>query len=105
MPYLFYCDLCEQLIKEGDTKYLLSVRKLVQRDDTEENYNQEEFGQIGANDIYKFIKNIKKETVTIEICSKCHAIFEKFVKLRLKELKKIQKQLKPYEEDEVDGNV
>ena len=100
--YILYCDLCNMPIKEGEYKHLLVIRPLKHLSESETNYAEEDNAY---NDILSAIKNYKKEMVSYEICPKCKAVFDKFVKLRVNELKKLHKQLKPYEEDEVDGNA
>ena len=94
--YILYCDICEMPIKETEKVYVLSIREALQ--------NPEEMKD--QDDIYDCLKKSMDSSDKREICSKCKKIFEKFVSLRVKEIKKLQKQLNHIErEDEVDGNV
>jgi len=92
---ILYCDICEMPIKDTEKVYVLSLREAPQ--------NQEEIND--PNDVYDFLKKIQDKTDKREICSKCKAVFDKFIKLRRSEVKKLHKKIKYLEEDEVDGNV
>jgi ribosomal protein S26 len=94
--YVLYCDICGCPIKDHETLYVLSVRKTTQNS-TEEKIETPE-------DMYELLNKSRAESQAQEICPKCKAVFDKFIKLRASEVKKLHKKIKYLEEDEVNGN-
>ena len=92
MSYLCLCDICEQIIKEGENKSVLAMNEI-----------KEENGRIKLLTAEDFISRLQSRNKDIrfwEICSKCKVLLDKFLAMRIKDLKKIEEELKSLEEKE-----
>jgi len=85
-----YCDVCQRLIKEGESKYVLGINPVKQRNENEEENE--------IKDMATYIENYQKKYAlvqTFEICQECKNILEYLFKTRKEErqflLKKIEK--------------
>ena len=90
MAQLLLCDLCKEIIKTNDKKYIFAYYKVNQEEDEETRKMQFE----------ELIKNIyagkcdDRNIKVVEICDKCIGVFGHFMSLRQKELKKSRKEVK-----------
>jgi len=94
--YLFYCDICQVPIKEDEDRYILAINKTKGRDLE----NDKEF--VTIDDFIRRLQENKKYIKTYEICKKCKKVLEHFLNLRIKEIRKIQRELEQLEEKEND---
>ena len=85
--YLCYCDICQLPIKEDEFKYILAVNKVEVK---EEFYEKR---AMTMEDLLHHIKTTGKTVKSYEICSKCKAILDRFLGLRIEEIKKIKKEM------------
>jgi hypothetical protein len=90
--YIFYCDVCEQIIKEGEDKFILAINKVGRDREEPKIMNYEDF----INRLQQKNKTIR----TYEICIKCKELLDKFLAMRRNDLKKLEQQLKFLEEKE-----
>lgn len=92
MSNLCLCDVCEQIIKEGDNKFVLAINKISQQSEN-----------INVVDYESFIEKLKTKAKGIryyEICETCKNILDKFLAMRKKDMKKLVEQLKSLEDNE-----
>ena len=78
-----YCDICQSLIKEGATKFILGINEMTETGD-----NSKE----KIEDFAEFVRRYRDgiESVQIyEICEDCKKILEYLFKMRMKERRKI----------------
>jgi hypothetical protein len=79
-----YCDICYQVIKPGDKKYVLAIHILTQKG----NENKEEtYEALQRN--YQYYNKIEHH----EVCVECKKVLEYFFHVRKEELRKIKKEL------------
>ena len=95
MSYLCLCDVCQQIIKIGEEKYILAVNEVLHQKAGARVMNYDDF--------VKMLQKRNEELQTHEICGKCKILLDKFLSLRRKELKKIEQELNFLEEEEKNG--
>ena len=86
---LTYCDICHELIKIGDKKYILGVNPVKQE--------SEKIEEELKKNVYDYLRHVQHQTEKIqimEICEECKKVLEYFFHIRKKELEKTKLELK-----------
>jgi len=84
MAQVTYCDLCGEIIKIGDKKYILGVHSVTEESEEERHAQLVEV----LKELYKEMKVTQRRVQLYEMCPKCVQVFLHFVNLRKKELEK-----------------
>jgi len=79
-----HCDICGEVITK--TVYVVSILKSSYKED-----NASNFEKMTATEFISKLQKQKKTVKTKEVCPECIKVWQHFIKLRLKELKKIKK--------------
>ncbi len=97
---VIFCDICHELIKEGDKKYILGVNPVKQESEQVE----EEL----KKNVYEYLRHVQNQINKLqlmEICEECKKVLEYFFSIRKKELEEtkleIQKMIKNNSLDEI----
>jgi len=103
MSYVLYCDLCNNLIKEGDSKFTFSILETITENlaKEEEQYynNQAEYLQ----NLMSKVKKRKEEVKVFEICKNCKRILDHFISLRVSRARKIYEIIKNIDKKSMEG--
>jgi len=82
MAQVTYCDLCHEIIKPNDNKFIFAMYPLTEED---ENTKKMRFAEI-LDALYKGKTYEDKAIKVVEICNSCSGVFAHFMSLRKKEL-------------------
>ena len=100
MSYLCLCDVCQQVIKLGDKKYILGLNSTQQTESESYSYNSSQDGMESLQDLIGRMENRTKHVKVLEICEKCKRVFDHFINLRIERVKKIALKLEKIEKGE-----
>lgn len=91
MSAIICCDLCREIIKPNDRKYIFAYYVVTE---TDEETRKSQFEEI-IKAIYSGKYNYANEDIkVVEICEQCVGIFSKFMMLRHEDLAKSKKAVK-----------
>jgi len=90
MAQLLLCDLCKEIIKLRDKKYIFGLYCVTEEDEETRKIRFEEL----VKDIYEGKCHSNNNIKIAEICEKCVGVFAHFMNLRKKELIKSRKEVK-----------
>jgi len=97
MSYLCLCDICQQVIKTGDKKYVLGLNP-VHQEETDLNPYESPQDDMGAlQELMGKLRNRSQNVKLVEICENCKKVFDHFINLRIERVKKISLKLKKIE--------
>ena len=91
MSQLTLCDLCRELIKQGDQKFLFGYYAVVEENDETKKERFEEL----LKELYKgrTPTNAHQAIKIYEICPKCVGVFAKCMTLREEDLQRARKEV------------
>ena len=84
-----YCDLCGELIKVGDKKYILGVHCVTELSEEEREQHLVEV----LKELYKEMKTTQRRVQIYEMCPKCLQVFLRFINLRKTDLDKAKREV------------
>jgi len=90
MSQVTYCDLCREIIKMNDKKFIFAYYSLVEED---EDTKKMRFAEI-LDALYKGKAYEDKCIKVTEICNQCAGVFAHFMGLRKKELIKSRREVR-----------
>jgi len=90
MSQLTYCDMCKELLKPSDKKFIFGYYPCTEED---EETNKQRFEEL-IKALYAGKLNKETSIKIIEICAGCAGVFAHFVNLRKKELIKSRREVK-----------
>jgi hypothetical protein len=90
MSQTTFCDLCREIVKPSDKKFLFAYYAIIEEDDETK---KERFKEI-LEALYTGKKYEDKSIRVVEICSPCAGVFAHFMNLRKKELIKSRREVK-----------
>ena len=90
MSQLTYCDMCKEIIRPNDKKFIFGYYPCTEED---EETNKQRFEEI-IKALYQGRLNKETSIKIVEICSGCAGVFAHFVNLRKKELIKSRREVK-----------
>lgn len=94
--YVWYCDICNLPVKIGEAKYILAINK-----DAVKEYEAEKV-YMTIEEVAQRIKESKDKIKIYEICKSCKEVLDRFLNLRIKEVRTIQQELKQLDGEEND---
>ena len=84
-----FCDLCGELVKVGDKKYILGVHQVTEEAEEE---RQQQLIEV-LKELYKEMKSSQRRVKIYEMCPKCLQVFLRFITLRKCELEKAKQEI------------
>jgi phosphoenolpyruvate carboxylase len=90
MAQITYCDMCREILKPSDKKFLFGYYPCTEED---EETNKQRFEEI-IKALYQGKLNKETSIKIIEICTGCAGVFAHFVNLRKKELIKSRREVR-----------
>ena len=90
MAQMTYCDLCKEIIKQGDKKYIFALYLLSEEDEETRRTRYEEILKALSEGRCMNDNHIK----VAEVCERCASVFAHFLNLRKKELIKSRREVK-----------
>lgn len=84
-----FCDLCGELIKVGDKKYILGVHCITEEPEEE---RQQQLVEV-LKELYKEMKTTQRSVQIYEMCPQCLQVFLRFINLRKTDLVKAKQEV------------
>lgn len=90
MSQVTYCDLCREIIKMNDKKFIFAYYAVTEED---EDTKKMRFAEV-LDALYKGKTYEDKAIKVVEICNSCSGVFAHFMSLRKKELIKSRREVR-----------
>lgn len=91
MSALTICDMCRELMKPSDKKFLFACYPVTEED---EQTNKQRFEEIIKAVYEGKYRNAETAIKVIEVCTGCAGVFAHFINLRKKELIKSRREVR-----------
>ena len=90
MSQMTFCDLCQEIIKPSDKKFLFAMYPVTEEDNETK---KEQFKEV-LEALYVGAKIEDNGIRVVEICNSCAGVFAYFMNLRKKELIKSKREIR-----------